>query len=255
MASNAATPTVATTAHPPLIRDYSLSAVLPLYNEIECLPGALETIYRFLRETFADFEIVVVESGSTDGSGEACEAFARANDGVVVIHEGARNGAGMALRKGFEAATKDLIWILWADLPFPLDIIHAAVPLLRTHDCVLSYRSRDHRDPCRLLLSVVYNNLAKWTLGLEVRHINSTFKVFHRRVVQSMELTSRAWGIEAEIAFRLRRAGARYAEIPVPLIDRTKGTSSVTLWTAVEEYGEVLRLALAERLGLRLARR
>ena len=238
-----------------MIPEYSLSVVCPVYNEIECLPDALETVHRFLRETFADSEIIVVESGSTDGSGEVCDAFAARRDRVRIIHEGARNGAGVALRRGFGAATKDLVWIIWADLPFPLDRIHAAVPLLSTHDCVLSYRSRDHRSCCRLLLSIVYNNLEKWTLGLKVRHLNSTFKVFHRRIVQSMRLTSRAWGIEAEIAFRLQQRGARYAEIPVPLVDRTVGTSSVTLWTAVEEYGEVLRLALSERLGLAAFRR
>jgi len=231
-----------------MITQYSLSVVFPVYNEIECLPDALEVLHDFLAASFADFEVIVVESGSTDGSDRVCDAFAAQRERVVVLHEGARNGAGSALRLGFRTAVKDLVWVVWADLPFPLELVLEAAPLLAHYDAVLSYRARDDRCLYRRFQSVIYNNLAKWILGLRVRHVNSCFKVFRRPVVQSLNLISRAWGIEAELAFRLERSGATYAEIPVPLVDRTVGTSSVTVMTPLEEFAEVLKLAFRERL-------
>ncbi len=231
-----------------MITSRSFSAIIPLYNEIDCLPATLEEIYSYLESTFADFEIVIVESGSTDGSAAACDAFATGRTEISVIHETERNGAGSALQLGFENAVKDLVCTTWIDLPFPIESIARAVPYLDDHDVVLSYRSPDDRALFRRAQSVIYNSLAKFLLGIRVKHVNSAFRVFRRSVVQSVVFRSRGWLVEGEIIYRLQQMNVVFTEIPVQLIDRQVGTSSVTFSTPFYLLRDLLSFWWSERI-------
>ena len=206
---------------------YSISVVIPVYNEIRFLESAVCYIDSFLAEHFHDYEIILIESGSTDGSGEACDELAAKLPSLRLIHEGSRNGFGSALRLGYKNATKDLVWLITVDLPFPLDSILRALPLLSRYDCVLSYRSKDNRKLFRKFQSIVYNTLVKTTLGLSVKHVNSAFKVFKRPIIQGMTLTSNGWFIDAEVLYTIKKNNISYIEIPIELIDRKSGASSI----------------------------
>lgn len=225
----------------------SLSTIVPVLNEVEAVGTAVEKIHEFVAAHFDDFEILIVESGSTDGSFEACDRLAAELPAVEVIHEGAANGFGSALRLGFGRATKDLVWVVSADLPFPLEKMLEALPLFDEHDCVLSYRVEDDRGAFRRFQSVVYNALAKSLLGLDVTHVNSTFKVYRRGVIQRLPIESRGWMADAEIVYRLERGGVRFTEIPVPLIDRTAGRSTLGPLTPLKMFRDLVKLAISLR--------
>jgi glycosyltransferase involved in cell wall biosynthesis len=206
---------------------FSLSVIVPVYNECAALENGLRTISDFLVSHGLDHEILVVESGSTDGTYQKCDELGRVLPNVRVIHEGARNGFGAAVKLGYRHATKDLLWLITVDLFFPLEAIFAALPLLTRVDYVTSYRSTDNRGVRRKLQSFVYNKLITTVLGLKVRHVNAGFKVLKREIAQGIDLTSKGWFVDAELLYRLEKAGRSQAEIPVPLIDRTQGKSSV----------------------------
>lgn len=235
----------------------SISVVTPVYNEAAIVEDAIARIDAFLKTHFEDYEIVIIESGSTDGTAAITDRLTAGNARIRVVHEGARNGFGAAVRLGHAHSTKDLIWLVTADLTFPLDAVLGALPLLADHDCVLSYRSKDNRKSAyRRLQSVAYNALVRIVLGLRVRHVNSAFKLLKRDVIRRLPpLTSTGWFIDTEIVYRLTHAGVRYAEIPVELIERTGGRSSITVWTAFAMLGELLRFVSAERRRGRFRRR
>ena len=175
-----------------------------------------------------DYEIILIESGSNDSTGEICDRLAEEGDRVRVIHEGARNGFGAALKLGYESCTKDLAWLVTVDLPFPLEEATDALPHLEENDVVLSYRSEDTRGSAfRKLQSWVYNSLVRMTLSLKVRHVNSAFKLYKTRVIQRIPILTNGWLVDAEIVDWLTRNRIPYAEIPVALIDRSEGGSSV----------------------------
>ncbi len=227
--------------------DYSLSIIVPVYNEVELLAPAIRQIDAFVKPHFTKHEIVIIESGSTDGTGELCDRLADELPSVRVVHEGGRNGFGSALKRGYREAANDWVWFVTADTPFPLESIVEAKKLFPQYDCVLSYRSEDTRKSFfRKIQSVVYNTLVKTTLGLRVKHVNSAFKVFKREVIQSLPLISNGWFIDAETLYWLTQRNVRYTEIPVPLIDRTGGHSTITLSTPLTLLKE-LRRFLQER--------
>ncbi len=208
-------------------RQLSVSVVVPVYNEIELVDASVREIDRFLAGEKLDYEIIIIESGSTDGSGEICDRLSGALPAVDVVHETQRNGMGAALRLGYAAARKDLVWLVTVDIPFPLKTLRDALPLMGQCDCVLSYRSEDNRSLLRRLQSWVYNMLVKVVLGLPMRTVNSAFKLHRRSVLSSIPLHSNGWFLDAEVLYWVAQRGYRFREIPVPLIERAAGTSKV----------------------------
>src|SRR5262245_2468525 len=125
-------------------RQPTISVVLPVYNEIELDEASVRPIDRFHGAQELEREITLIDSGRTHGSSAACDRLAEALPAVAVFHETLRNGLGSALRQGYAAATMDLVWLVTVDIPFPLEALCDALPLIAECDCVLSYRSEDH---------------------------------------------------------------------------------------------------------------
>jgi glycosyltransferase involved in cell wall biosynthesis len=221
--------------------DKSFSVIVPVYNEAALVTASLTGIDGFMRSWATDYEILVIESGSTDGSGALCDEVARASLNVRVIHEPTRAGYGSALRLGFANAKRTFAWIVTLDIPFPLESIRTAVPLLDSYDCVLSYRSQDPRGFGRRFQSAIYNLLLHGLLGIRTRHVNSAFKVVRVSVVREIPLRSTGWFIDAELLYRLQERGIRCTEIGVPLVDRTAGASTVGLSTWLGVLREMIR--------------
>jgi len=223
------------------MQGFSISVLIPVYNEAGLVRGSIGMINEFLARHFSDYELVVVESGSTDGTGELCDEIAKGETHVKVVREGARNGFGSAIRLGYRYAVKDLVLLYTVDLPFPLECIPDALAHLSRYDCVLSYRSHDTRNAFRRIQSSVFNILVKTALGLKVRQVNSAFKLLRRATVQNMSFVSNHWFFEAELLYRLQENGVTFIEIPVPLTERAGGTSSITLFTFLTMLRELLR--------------
>lgn len=226
---------------------WSLTILIPVYNEIELLRSSLDLIVSFARAHFSRYEIILIESGSTDGSGEICDAIAKENPQIKVFHEGRRKGFGSALKLGYKASRNDLIWLVTVDLPFPLTSILDALPLLESNDGVLSYRSSDPRNGIRKVLSFGYNVLMKILLGIRVRHVNSAFRVFKREKIQSLELISDGWFLDAEVLCWAHKKNFKLAEIPVPLIHRTAGTSKVSSGAPWAMLREAVKFKLSQK--------
>jgi len=230
---------------------HSISVVVPIYNERAAVPGAIQEIDRFIDAHFADYELIIVESGSTDGTAEACDALPSLLSRARVVHEGGRNGFGSAVRLGIALATKRWVWPIVVDLPFDLNVIVDALPHMDAFQAVISYRSEDPRSLYRRLQSVMFNVLARALLRVRARHINSAFKVTNTALTQSLGLESRGWLLDAELIMRLEERGVPYAEIPVRLIDRSIGRSTIGPMTAVGAFRDLLRLALRKRSAAR----
>lgn len=219
---------------------YSISVIIPVYNEANLLKPSVFKINSFLNRYFRRFEIIIVESGSTDGSAKICDDLAQEIPRVMVIHEGEKRGYGSALKLGFKKTKYDLIWPMTVDLPFPLSTILRAMPLLSKYDCILSFRSQDKRKFPRRFQSFIFNSICKFALNLPVTHINSAFKVFKRNVIENMKLISKGWLLDCEICYRLRQNKVSFVEIGVPLVERPYRSSSVKFFTSFSIAIELL---------------
>ena len=222
----------------------SISVVFPVSNEEAILEQGLRTLAVFLEGCgLTAFEVLVIESGSTDGSARIADRLAEQLPCVRVIHEGRRNGFGAAIQLGYRAARMDWIWLMTPDLPFALETLHAALALpLDQYDAVLSYRVNGSRNRLRRLQSVVFNQSVKLLFGLRVRCVNAAFKLIRRRLVEDVEFYSRGWTFETELVWTLQDRGARVVEVPISLIERTGGSSKIGVTTPFQVARDLVLL-------------
>ena len=206
----------------------SITALVPIYNEIATLKSSIPEIHKFLTSLGQPFEILIVESGSSDGSAMACDALAARFSELVVIHEETRNGFGAALRLGFTKARMDFIWVIPVDQPYPLSTLTHAIPQMQTCDAVLSVRTGDERSIVRRIQSYVYTMLASFLLRQPAHSPNAAFKLYRRTLLQSLPLSSNGWFLDTEIAYRLRERNCPLGTVGILTTERQTGKSTVT---------------------------
>lgn len=206
----------------------SLTTLVPVYNEAESLAPAVRLLHQFLTQRLGrSFEILIIESGSTDDTGAIADRLGEELREVRVIHEGRRNGFGSAVRLGYQEARMDWVWLVTPDLPFPLEALDRAADLTANHDAILSYRVSDSRGTLRRLQSWVFNTLVRCLFSLRVKSVNSAFKLLRTDFLRQAPFLSNGWLIDVEVAHRIETQHLRYREIPVPLIENRTGNSKV----------------------------
>jgi glycosyltransferase involved in cell wall biosynthesis len=209
----------------------SITVVFPMYNEEAYARRAVEAARAALTAAgITDWEIVIVDDASTDGTPALAEAMAREDSRVRVVHNPVNRRLGGALRAGYAAATKDLVFYTDADLPVDLAELPRAIRLLEYQqaDVVAAYRfDRTSEGLVRALYTLCYNHLVRALFGLRVRDVNFAFKLFRRSILEKFTLTSEGSFIDAEFLLRARKAGCVIIQIGLDYFPRTRGTSTL----------------------------
>jgi len=208
----------------------SVSVVFPMYNEEAYVARAVSAAREVLEAHFPDWEIVIVDDASTDGTAVLADSLAAADSRVRVIHNPVNRKLGGALRAGYDAARKDLVFYTDADLPIDLRELPRAARLLEYQqaDVVAAYRfDRTSEGLLRALYTFCYNHLVRTLFGLRVRDVNFAFKLFRRSILQKFTLVSEGSFIDAEFLLRARKAGCPIIQIGLDYFPRTRGASTL----------------------------
>jgi glycosyltransferase involved in cell wall biosynthesis len=204
----------------------SLTVVLPCHDEEDNVQAAVRSAREAAELAADDYEIVVVDDGSTDATGRLAAAAAADDPRVrVVVHEHNR-GYGAALRSGIAAATCDWILLTDADLQFDLSEIARFVEPARTHDVVVGYRLVRMDPLMRRVNAYAWNRLVGRVFDLDVRDVDCAFKLIRRELLQRLVLTAEGAMISTELLARAALAGARIAELGVQHRPRVAGRQS-----------------------------
>jgi glycosyltransferase involved in cell wall biosynthesis len=230
----------------------SLSIFFPAFNEEENIIGSIEQAIAVAEHSpfISDYEVIVVNDGSTDHTRQVSEAFAKTNDKVRVVTHNKNRGAGASLATGFASATKDYVFYTDADLQFDIKEVNSLLLHIDAADIVVGYRA-PRRDPfMRLVNAKGWNILIRTLFGLKVRDVDCAFKVFPTKLVQQHTYKAKGAMTLAEIMIRVTRAGATVKEIPVTHMPRVAGSpTGAKLSVIVVAFREMIELYLGE-LGL-----
>lgn len=225
-----------------------LSLVLPAYNEEGNIERAVREAAGAAAALTPDFELVVVDDGSRDGTAERLSALqCELGERLQVLRHDVNRGYGAALRAGFRAARGELVFYTDSDNQFDLTELGAFLPLMGECDAVLGFRARRQDPPLRLLTSRVFNQLTAWTLGLKVRDVNCSFKLFRGDLLRALPLVSDDFMIDAELVARLQRGRSRVLEKGVTHRPRGAGHSTVRPWHVPYTLAGLARLWLCLR--------
>lgn len=203
-----------------------LSVVLPAYNEVDNLLAVAHRALAVLPELVSEFQIVVVDDGSRDGTAALADRLALEHPMISVVHHDRNRGYGAALTSGFDAATGDYIMFMDADQQFDIADLSYLTPLIGRYDIVAGYRLERQDAAYRLAFAWIFQLAVRLLFGIKLRDIDCAFKVFRADLLRSMTLSSPGALINTEIMAKATRAGATWVEVGVNHYPRPAGEAS-----------------------------
>ena len=249
-----------------LMRVRSLSAVIPAYNEEADIEKCVTTLERVLARVAAPFEIIVVNDGSVDRTGEILEDLRRDRPHLVVVHHASNQGLGRTLRSGFERCRHDVTFYSDADLPFDFEELGRALRIMdeKNADMVTGFRhDRTHEGTRRIVYSFAYNWLIRAVFGVRFKDVNFSFKVIRSDLLRNMTLQSDGSFIDAEMMIKADRQGLFVCQIGVDYFKREHGTSNLSsvrtiakiLRELIEQYPALIRTERVDAADRQLTQR
>jgi len=194
----------------------SISVIVTALNEEPSIASVVIGTLAQVRRRFDDYQLVLVDDGSTDRTGEIMDQMASENGHVEVVHNPTNLGWGMAYRAGLARARCEYVMVLCGDGGLPPESLPAIFEKVGTADSIVPYMEnlREIKTLPRYLLSRAYTRTLNLLFGLDLRYYNG-LAVHRRRHVQSLELRSTGFAFQAEILIKLIRGGAKYVEAGV----------------------------------------
>jgi 4-amino-4-deoxy-L-arabinose transferase-like glycosyltransferase len=209
--------------------DCRLTLVIPAWNEEDTIRQAIQEAEEALSGLVADYEIIVVDDGSSDRTAQIVQELETRNWHVRCLQHAGNRGYGAALRTGFEAARFDLVAFTDADCQFNLHELEYMLPLAQRYDITCGYRI-DRQDPARRrFFSWGYNTLAKMLVGSPVHDIDCALKVFRRSQLLTILPECDNFFANTEMLANARRQGLSVVEVGVHHRGRAGGESKVSL--------------------------
>lgn len=226
-----------------------ISFFFPACNEEETVEALTRKALDVLPTLTEDWEIIIVNDGSTDRTGEIADRLAREVPRVRVVHHPVNAGYGRALRSGFAESKKDLVFYTDGDLQFDVAELALLVPKIREADIVSGYKLHRADDPSRKVVSFVYNGLLRLFFGLRVRDVNCGFKLYRREIFDAIDLKSTRGLIDAEVLLKAEAAGYTIVQVGVHHYPRRHGSSRYRAREIILTILQMFELWVDLRLG------
>jgi len=193
----------------------ALSLVFPVFDEERTIGPVIESALETGQKLFDDFEVIVVDDGSRDGTAVIVDRWSERDARVQVVRHPKNTGYGAALRSGLRGATGELVFFSDADLQFDLNELDALLAHTDDFDIVAGYRY-PRRDPLpRRVIAKTWGMIVRVLFGLRVRDIDCAFKVFRRSILDAIPIHSIGAFINTEILVRASSLGASIRQVPV----------------------------------------
>ncbi len=204
-----------------------LSLVLPAYNEEANLETVVKETLKEIPKSFEEFEIIIVDDGSRDKTGEIADRLGKENPKLIrVIHHNPNRGYGAALTTGFNAATGDYLMFMDSDQQFKAEDIRLLASYVPKADIIAGYRKKRNDPFYRFLIGYTFNTVVTVLFGIHLRDIDCGFKIFKADVLKNMELSSPGALINTEIHAKAQRQGRSIIEVGVNHYPRLVGEQS-----------------------------
>ena len=204
----------------------SLTIFFPCHNERDNLERVTRAAIEAARSICSDFEIIIVNDGSTDGTAEVAEQLAADHAEVRVIHHETNKGYGGALQSGFRAAKKEWVFYTDGDGQFDIREIARLVPHCGPRTIVSAYRSERQDPPLRKFNGWCWNVLVNLVFGLRLRDIDCAFKLYPAKLFEEIELRSVGALIDTEVLAKADRLGYSIRQLGVSHLPRLAGEQS-----------------------------
>lgn len=205
-----------------------LSVVIPAFNEEKRLPATLQQISGWVRQFSPDYEIIVVDDGSVDGTADVVMSLCKIDPGIRLIRYEKNRGKGFAVRTGVFAAKGDFILFSDADLSTPIRELEKLFPaLVNGADVAIGSRAVKEsvitkwQPPYRVLMGKTFNKIVQILATPGIHDTQCGFKLFSRDAAMELfrDCKIEGFGFDVEVLFLARKRGMEIREIGVEWIN------------------------------------
>lgn len=204
----------------------SLSVFFPCYNE----EGTVETLTKdtvdVVRSVTDDFEVIIVNDGSSDRTAEIVQKLADEIEEVKLVNHEVNSGYGAALQTGFKSAAKEYVFYTDGDGQFDIKELPGLLPLSEKYDIVSAYRVNRQEGALRKLNAFCWGTLVCILFKMKVRDIDCAFKLYKRDIFNNIKMKSTGALIDSEILARATKKGYTIGQIGVKHYPRLTGVST-----------------------------
>ncbi len=221
----------------------SVSFFCPAYNDQDNIRGTVENVIATLDRVAGEYDITIVEDGSPDNTALVADQLVKEYPRVSVIHNPRNLGYGGALKTGFAAAvTHDVVTYTDGDGQYDFSEFELLLGSWDGESVVSAYRLNRADSFSRVLQTKVYGILLRLLFNLKVKDVNCSMKLYPRKALQLIGITSNSAFIDAEILIKLARAGVKTHQVGVHHFPRLHGAASgakprVVLTTISDMFG------------------
>jgi glycosyltransferase involved in cell wall biosynthesis len=208
-------------------KNLSISVVLPAYNEVENIERTICSSTLYLTERGIDYEIIVVNDGSIDGTDRLVANLARENSRIHLINHPQNLGYGSALRSGFERASLDYIFLMDSDGQFDISDLNSFFPHVTEFSAIIGYRGKRADPIVRSLNAWMYHIFIQQVFNLKAKDMDCAFKLFPRDIYRAIRpIQSNGALFSAEFLLKFHMQGFSILEVPVRHFPRRFGTQT-----------------------------
>jgi glycosyltransferase involved in cell wall biosynthesis len=239
-----------------------ISIVVTAMNEEGCLEPGVESVTRAASARFSDYEFIIVDDGSTDGTGEVADRLAARDARIRVYHTPVNRGLHDAYLRGIKLATKEYIcWVAGNNMITAADL-GGVFDAMGSADVVLSYPRVDKRVKYRVFISRSIILLLNTLFALRLRYYAGPC-VYRASLAKELRSVTRGWMAVPEIVIRLLKSGQSYVEVPLDPQKRMAGrtkmfrlrnvagslASVLTLFIDIHRKGSALPVLPGDRIA------
>lgn len=203
-----------------------ISVFFPAYNDEASIGPLVRDAIAVLETLTNDYEVIVINDGSTDATPSILDDLALRLPHVEIIHHETNQGYGAALRTGFGAASKEFVFYTDGDGQYDVRELVKLFPLMTGGiDVVNGYKIKRADKRYRILIGSIYNRTARFLFRLPIRDVDCDFRLLRQSALRRVELVSSSGVICVELVRKLHAAGCVFVESPVGHYPRVDGHS------------------------------
>jgi len=219
-----------------ILYPYSISFIIPALNEEVVLRTFIEQVLEKVEGKIAEFEIILINDGSTDATGKIMDELASRHRTISVIHNHRNLGFGNSYIRGLQRAKQTYVMLLCGDGGLPASSLPAIFDKIGSADIVIPWmvNLREIKSPARHLLSKTYTTLLNLLFGIRLHYYNG-LPVHRLGFLKQLSITSGGFGFQAEILVKMIKSGCTYVEVGVNGAEETNRSSALRLrnWLSV----------------------
>ncbi|MDQ3098854.1 MAG: glycosyltransferase family 2 protein [bacterium] len=221
-----------------------LSVFFPAYNEEDTIESTVLKAVDECQKIADIYEIIIVNDGSRDKTGEIIEILSKNNSYIKIITHSPNRGYGGALKSGMYAAQYKYIAFNDSDGQFDFSQIERFLPYIAEYSLIIGYRTNRIEGIRRLANAKAWSFLINILFGLHVKDVDCAFKLFNQEILQTIQpLQSEGALISTEFLVKAKRAGFKIKEVPVDHLPRKGGTpTGANLKVIIKAFYELLKL-------------